>query len=70
MLPAGFEPAILASERPETHALDRAVTGTRKQNTYGVILYSLEFRSKHRTHCLPAGLDNLPAATAHTYTRL
>ena len=26
MLPAGFEPAIPASERPQTHALDRAVT--------------------------------------------
>jgi len=26
MLPAGFEPAIPASERPETHALDRAAT--------------------------------------------
>jgi hypothetical protein len=24
MAPAGFEPAILASERPKTHALDRA----------------------------------------------
>ena len=28
MLPAGFEPAISASERPQTHALDRAATGT------------------------------------------
>jgi hypothetical protein len=27
MLPAGFEPAIPANERPQTHALDRAVTG-------------------------------------------
>ena len=26
MSPAGFEPAILASERPQTHALDRAAT--------------------------------------------
>jgi hypothetical protein len=24
MTPAGFEPAIPASERPQTHALDRA----------------------------------------------
>ena len=24
---AGFEPTILASERPQTHALDRAATG-------------------------------------------
>ena len=26
MSPAGFEPAIPASERPQTHALDRAAT--------------------------------------------
>jgi hypothetical protein len=28
MLPEGFEPAIAASERPKTHALDRAATET------------------------------------------
>jgi hypothetical protein len=27
MFPAGFEPTIPASERPQTHALDRAATG-------------------------------------------
>jgi len=27
MPPAGFEPAIPASERPRTHALDRAARG-------------------------------------------
>ena len=27
MPPAGFEPAIPASERPQTHVLDRAATG-------------------------------------------
>jgi len=27
MLPAGFEPATPASERPQTNALDRAATG-------------------------------------------
>jgi hypothetical protein len=27
MAPAGLEPAIPASERPQTHALDRAATG-------------------------------------------
>ena len=26
--PTGFEPAILAVERPQTHALDRAITGS------------------------------------------
>ena len=28
MPPTEFEPAIPASERPQTHALDRAATGT------------------------------------------
>jgi len=27
MTPTGFEPAIPASERPQTHALDRTATG-------------------------------------------
>ena len=27
MLPVGFEPTIPASERPQTHTLDRAATG-------------------------------------------
>jgi len=27
MPPAGFEPAIPASERPQTHVFDRAATG-------------------------------------------
>jgi tetrahydromethanopterin S-methyltransferase subunit F len=29
MRPAEFEPAVPASERPQTHALDRAVNGIR-----------------------------------------
>jgi hypothetical protein len=28
MPPVGFEPKILAGERPETYALDRAATGS------------------------------------------
>jgi len=28
MTPVGFEPTISAGERPQTYALDRAVTGT------------------------------------------
>jgi hypothetical protein len=27
MLSAGFEPIMIATERPQTHALDRAATG-------------------------------------------
>jgi hypothetical protein len=30
MPPVGFEPTIPASERPKTHALDRAATGIRE----------------------------------------
>ena len=33
MPPAGFEPAISASEQPQTYALDRAATGT---GTFGI----------------------------------
>ena len=31
MPPVGFEPTISAGERPQTYALDRAVTGTGKE---------------------------------------
>jgi hypothetical protein len=37
MTPAGFEPTIPASERPQTHALDRAATGTGKNKVYSRI---------------------------------
>jgi hypothetical protein len=33
MTPAGFEPVISASERPQTHALDRAATGIDQSKT-------------------------------------
>jgi hypothetical protein len=32
MPPTGFEPTILASERPQTHALDRPATGIGNMN--------------------------------------
>jgi hypothetical protein len=34
MSPAGFEPAFPASERPQTHALDRADTWDRHTHKY------------------------------------
>jgi len=34
MPPVGFEPTISADERPQTHALDRAVTGTGSAHFY------------------------------------
>ena len=37
MPPAGFELALPASERPPTHALDRAVTGTGDLRTENLI---------------------------------
>jgi len=33
MLPVGFELAILASERPQIHAVDRGATGIRENVT-------------------------------------
>jgi hypothetical protein len=32
----GFEPTIPVSERPQTHALDRAATGIGAEDIYGV----------------------------------
>jgi hypothetical protein len=52
MPPAGFVPAIATIERPQTNALDRAVTGFgkktevlgEKKNTYlAAILYTTNF---------------------------
>ena len=34
MSPVGFEPTISAGERPQTHALDRAATGTGSSKYY------------------------------------
>jgi hypothetical protein len=34
MPPAGFEPAAPASELPQTHALERAVTGIGSKQNY------------------------------------
>ena len=37
--PAGSEPAVLASERPKTHALDREATGIGPPWSYKLIVY-------------------------------
>jgi hypothetical protein len=39
MPPAGFEPTIPASERPQTYALDLAATGIGRQNTYVTVKF-------------------------------
>jgi hypothetical protein len=44
ILSAGFEPAIPASERPQTHALDRSATGIDISGN-AEILYRTSFRS-------------------------
>ena len=41
MPPAGFEPTIPANDRPQTHALDRAVTGTGNAVTSRAKIFSL-----------------------------
>jgi hypothetical protein len=42
MRPAGLEPTIPASERPQTHALDRAVTGTGQKLCTGIFKINLK----------------------------
>ena len=54
MPPAGFEPAIPASEQPQTYALDRAATGLGKLYTFSSLTssfhimypYNLQLTSK------------------------
>jgi len=37
MPPVGFEPTISAGERPQTYALDRAVTGTGRMRYFSFL---------------------------------
>ena len=46
MPPVGFEPTILASERPLTYALDRAATGTGY-----LISYFKQYNSYKTNYC-------------------
>jgi len=43
MPPVGFEPAIPASERPQTYALDRAATGTGEACILYRVIYCVVF---------------------------
>ena len=45
MLPAGFEPAILARERPQIHPLDGAATGG------GINRHDFRNRHQRTGHC-------------------
>jgi len=40
MRPVGFEPTIPAGEWPQTYTLDRAATGTGKDNEYLTEIYN------------------------------
>ena len=42
MPPVGFEPTISAGERPQTYALDRAVTGTGNMTLFTDLIIQYE----------------------------
>ena len=50
MLPVGFEPTILAGERPQTYALDPAATGTDEVSRLPVKILQFQNISKHTSH--------------------
>jgi hypothetical protein len=50
--PVGFEPAIPASKRPQTHALDRAATGNGNWNYTDRVIN----RQEHKTYLLKSRL--------------
>jgi hypothetical protein len=47
MPPVGFEPKILVSERPQTHALDRTATGIGYNGLY-------KYKPLHNCHTGPS----------------
>jgi hypothetical protein len=55
---AGFEPTIPASERPHTHVLDRAATGTGNST-------SLVANSPPNVHCTAAATDSFVRYTTN-----
>jgi hypothetical protein len=52
--PAGFEPKIPASERPQTHALDRGATGI----GWKLIIYGLFNDTVNSSACVASDLRN------------
>ena len=59
MLPVGFEPTIPASERPQTHTLDRAAFGTGRNDI--IIIYRGADKSLARptSRCILFGGENI-----------
>ena len=49
MPPVGFEPTIPASDRPQTHALDRAATGVGRYNTITLQYHPAYMQSKQKS---------------------
>ena len=47
MPPVGFEPTISAGKRPQTHALDRAATGTGKRKSTVTKMARLSFMQEY-----------------------
>ena len=50
MPPAGFEPVIPASERPQSHAFDRAATGIGRFRRYSHIIFDFLIASLNEAH--------------------
>jgi hypothetical protein len=78
MLPAGFETAILASEQPQSHALDRAATAigtlwTQTKNcmfkNHQIILHLGQALDRHRSSRHTWQGSNVEAATLKIPTR-
>jgi hypothetical protein len=54
MPPAGFEPAIPASERPQTHPLDSSAIGNGQIDAYTIHNYTIHnpMAWRHSEHCM------------------
>jgi hypothetical protein len=74
MPPAGFEPTIPASERPQTHSLDRAATGTSRRllllsvflGRRGLNIVTEDFRAMPISNC---GLRDSQFSESHSLIR-
>jgi len=69
--PAGFEPTIPASERPHTHTLDRAATGTGNDYVTITIRQTIKITSNYRgtSPCLRMYRISFSQVNAHRSNR-
>jgi hypothetical protein len=63
MPPAGFEPVIPVSERPQTHAFNRAVTGTGHTTAHGAVPSAV--RTSQLTILLPLLYEGVRLGVVH-----